>query len=120
MSSKFTLQALTLAGILAVSGLPAFAAEMTPATPAPGAAVHSDVKGDVSGKSATTNTNLKADTKVLPTDKKDGKEVLKNQKDSKALKKHEQTAKVPAPTSIPAPSADVKAPVAAPATPAQR
>ena len=118
--SKFTLQAVALAGILAVSGLPAFAAEMTPATPAPGAAVHSDAKGEVSGKSATTSTNLKADTKVLPSGKKDSKDVHKTQKDSKELKKHEQTAKVPAPTSTVAPAANVKAPVAAPAVPAQR
>ena len=119
--SKFTLQALTLAGILAVSGLPAFAADMTPATPAPGAAVHSDIKGDVSGKAATANTNLKADTKVLPSDKKDSKDIHKGQKDSKKDVKHEQTAKVPAPaSSTQAPSADVKAPVAAPAVPAQR
>ena len=70
MSSKFTLQALAITGILAVSGLPAFAADMTPASPAPNAAVQSNVKGDASAKPAVAPT--KTDAKVIPGDKKDG------------------------------------------------
>ncbi len=91
MSSKFTLQALALTGILAVSGLPAFASDMTPASPAPNAAIQSNVKGDVSGKSVGAQT--KTDAKVIPGDKKDSKDQhseLKTNKD-----KHEQTAKLP-------------------------
>ncbi len=79
MSSKITLQALALAGILAVSGLPALAADMTPATPAPGAAVQSDTK---------------ADAKVLPKDKKASADVKTGTKVSKD--KAQQTAKLPA------------------------
>ena len=45
--NKLTLQALALTGILAVSGLPAFAAEMAPASPAPKAPVSTDSKANV-------------------------------------------------------------------------
>lgn len=121
MSNKFTIQALALAGILAVSGLPALAADMTPATPAPGAAVHSDVKGSVSGagNSAAVGTNAKTDAKILPGDKKGSKDVTKETKakdakdihsDAKDIKKQpEQSAKLPAASapSTPAPSATV-------------
>lgn len=121
MSTKFTLQALAFVGVLAVSGLPALAADMTPATPAPGAAIHNDVKGDVSGAGKSATTNTKADAKILPTDKKDSKEVRKNLKDSKELKSNEQTAKVPAPATAipatPAPAAKVNGSVG---TPVQR
>ncbi len=98
MSSKFTFEALAIAGLLAISGLPAMAAEMSPASPAPSTAVQSDVKGDVGGKSVTTQT--KADAKSA--DKKDGKNIhsetkMKDGKDQRTeLKsKHDQTAKLP-------------------------
>jgi hypothetical protein len=121
MSNKFTIQALALAGILAVSGLPALAADMTPATPAPGAAVHSDVKSGVSGagSAAAVGTNAKADAKILPGDKKDSKDVSKETKakdakdihsDAKDIKKQpEQSAKLPATAapSVPAPTSTV-------------
>ena len=81
MRSKITLQALTLAGIIAISGLPALAAEMSPATPAPGAAVQSDTK---------------AHAKVLPKDKKAGTDVKTGTTASKD--KAQQTAKLPAPS----------------------
>ena len=126
MSNKFTIQALALAGILAVSGLPALAADMTPATPAPGAAVHSDVKGNVGG---SVGTSTKTDAKVLPGDKKAEKDIHKDTKakdskdirsDAKDLKtQHEQSAKLPAASvpATPAPAATVNCSVG---TPAQR
>ena len=108
MSNKLVLQAFALAGVLAVSGLPALAADMTPATPAPGAAVQSDTKSNVSGanKSATVGTSTKADAKVIPGDKKDSKDLHKDVKNSKDKAQHEQNAKLPAAStpSTPAPS----------------
>jgi hypothetical protein len=118
MSSKFTLQALALTGILALSGLPALAADMTPATPAPGVAVQSNVKGNVpaTGNSAAVGTSAKTDAKVIPGDKKDSKDIhndtkLKDSKDERSelktdkdQKAHEQTAKLPA---VSAPAAPV-------------
>ncbi len=106
MSSKFSLQAFALIGAIAISGLPALASEMTPATPAPGAAIQSDAKAGVSGagSSASTSVNAKADSKVLPTDKKDSKDLHKDAgKDVKAAKDKvpEQTAKLPG-ASVPA------------------
>lgn len=123
MSSKLSLQALAFAGIIAVSGLPAFAAEMTPATPAPGAAVQSDMKAGVSGagNSATVGTSTKADAKVAPGTQKDSKDLHKAAKDTKAAATKDvktdvktssakvqpaQTAKLPA-ASVPAPTATV-------------
>ena len=123
MSNRFSLQTLALIGIIAVSGLPALAGEMTPATPAPGAAVQSDTKAGVSGagNAASTGINAKVDSKVLPTDSKDGKVLPKDAKDSKPTAKdvqaakdktkQEQTAKLPAATapapSVPAPTPTV-------------
>ncbi len=78
MTSKFTLQALALVGILALSGLPAFAADMTPPTPAPGSA---------------TGTSENGDASALPSASHDKKVV----KDSKDKKSEQQTAKA-APT----------------------
>jgi len=83
MTSKFTLQALALAGILAVSGLPAVAADMTPAAPAPGVA---------------TGSTANADAKALPSTSA-AKDVAKDSKaknlakNSKALKSEQKTAK---------------------------
>ena len=125
MRSKLSLQTLAFAGIIAVSGLPAFAAEMTPATPAPGAAVQSDVKAGASGAgNAAVGTNTKVDAKIVPTDKdkKDMKDAkAPATKDVQAAKDKDktqqvQTAKLPAasasaPTSpapqVPAPTATV-------------
>ena len=81
MSSKINLQALALAGILAASGLPALAADMTPASPAPDAAVQSGTK---------------ADAKVLPKDKKAGTDAKTGTTASKDTA--QQTAKLPAPS----------------------
>lgn len=81
MSSKITLQALAFAGILAVSGLPALAAEMTPATPAPGASVQSDTKAGATARPKD---------KKASTDVKTGATVSTN--------KSPQTAKLPAPS----------------------
>ena len=105
MSSKITFQALALAGIIAVSGLPAFASDMTPGTPAPAPVVQSNTKASV--PSAPVGTNVKADTKVLPTDKKDSKDVKADAKTATDKVSHEQTAKLPtSPTApVPAPSA---------------
>jgi hypothetical protein len=83
MSSKFALRALTLAGFLAASALPALAAEMTPATPAPGAAIEGNAsvstgaKMDQAGQKATDTT----------------KKHVRATKDS--AKKHAQSAKLP-------------------------
>ncbi len=82
MTSKFALQALTLAGFLAATSLPALAAEMTPATPAPGAAVQND-------------THVKAGAQIAPMAKKDAKSAKKTVKEGKETKKHVQTAKLP-------------------------
>lgn len=83
MSSKFALRALTLAGFLAASALPALAAEMTPATPAPGAAIEGN---------ASVSTGAKMDQagqKATDTAKKH----VRATKDS--AKKHAQSAKLP-------------------------
>jgi len=83
MTSKFALCALTLAGFVAASALPALAAEMTPATPAPGAAIHGDA-------AVTTGTNMdQAGQKGA----KAAKKQAKTTKD--AAKKHVQSAKLP-------------------------
>ena len=55
--NKLTLQALALTGILAVSGLPALAADMAPATPAPSPSVSTDGKAKI-GTSADTKANV--------------------------------------------------------------
>ena len=105
MTTKFALQTLAFAGILAVSGLPAFAADMAPANPVPSPAIHSDTntKAALPGVSASANTKVKTEAtiakdKAVSKDKK----VLK---DSKTVKKMplEQTATRPLPApSIPA------------------
>ena len=111
MSSKFSLQALALIGTIAISGLPAFAAEMAPASPTPGAAIQSDSKA---GVTTSTGINAKADSKIVPADKKDSKDLHKDVgKDVKAAKDKapEQTAKLPAAsvpaTPVPAPTPTV-------------
>jgi len=120
MRSKLSLHALAFAGIIAVSGLPAFAAEMTPATPAPGASVQSDSKAGVSGagNAASTAVNAKVDAKAVPSNPKDSKDLHKAAatdtknagKDIKAAKdkKPVQTAKLPA--AAPAPSVPAPTP----------
>ncbi len=116
MTTKFALQTLAFAGILAVSGLPAFAADMAPANPVPSPAIHSDTntKATVPGVSASTNTKVKTEAminkdKAVSKDKK----VLK---DSKTVKKlpTEQVAQHPtAAPSIPAvPAKSIPAPAA--------
>ncbi|MGH7033022.1 MAG: hypothetical protein ACREFL_04760 [Stellaceae bacterium] len=83
MSSKFALRALTLAGFLAASALPALAAEMTPATPAPDAAVHSDTAVSTGAKTDQAGQRS-ADT---------AKKHVRATKDG--AKKHAQSAKLP-------------------------
>jgi hypothetical protein len=82
MSIKFALQALTLAGFLAASSLPALAAEMTPAAPAPGTAIQS-------------GTNAKMGAEIAPKAKRDAKSAKKTVKEGKETKKHVQSAKLP-------------------------
>jgi hypothetical protein len=106
--NKFTLQALALTGILAVSGLPALAADMAPASPAPSASVSADSKAKV-GSSVDNKANVgtsvdnKAKTSLdkSAVDKSKSateKKVDKSSKDvSKDKKKVEQTAAKPAP-----------------------
>ena len=84
MTSKFALRALTLAGFLAASALPALAAEMTPATPAPSAAIHGDA-------AVTTGTSMDQSAKK---DAKTAKKHVKTVKNS--AKKDLQSAKLPA------------------------
>ena len=92
--NKFTLQTLALTGILAVSGLPAFAANMTPATPpVPSAPA---VNGSVS---TGTNAQVKSTTdKAKVSAEKKTDKVKKTAKDSKNNAKaiHQQTAQKPA------------------------
>jgi hypothetical protein len=87
------------------------AAEMTPATPAPGAAVQSDTKASVSGTGSATATGIngKVDSKLVPADKKVSKDASKDLKAAKDKAKPEQTAKLPA-SSVPAPSVPAPTP----------
>ena len=90
--TKFTLQALALTGILAVSGLPALAADMTPASPAPNAAVSNDNNAKLgTGAAVGTSTKSAADMSKSATEKKADK-TAKDAKD----KVHPQTAQRPA------------------------
>jgi hypothetical protein len=114
MTTKFALQTLAFAGILAVSGLPAFAADMAPANPVPSPAIHSDTntKATVPGVSASANTKVKADATVAKdkTVSKD-KKVLKDSKDSKKLPTEQVAQRPSAAPSIPAaPAKSIPAP----------
>ncbi len=92
--NKFTLQALALTGILAVSGLPAFAADMAaPATPAPSASVSTDTKAKVG-----TSVDNKAKTTIDKNKTATVKKVDKTSKNvSKDKTKLQQTAAKPVP-----------------------
>lgn len=111
MRSKFTLQALALTGILAVSGLPAFAADVTPTSPllpavnAPSASVSSDSNAKLgTGTSASVGTSAKASatqSKAAATkkvEKTKAATVKKTSKTATAAKTqvHQQTAQRPA------------------------
>jgi hypothetical protein len=88
MTSKFALRALTLAGFLAASALPALAAEMTPAAPAPGAAIEGN---------AAVSTGAKLDQagkKSTDAAKKHVRAAKEGVKKSSA-KNHAQSAKLP-------------------------
>jgi hypothetical protein len=90
--SKLTLQALALTGILAVSGLPAFAADITPASPAPPA-----VNGSVStGTSAQVKTGTTDKAKMSAEKKTDKVKKTATDSKDKANVVHQQTAQKPA------------------------
>jgi hypothetical protein len=94
--NKLTLQALALSGILAVSGLPAFAADIAaPATPAPNASVSTDTKANV-GTSVDNKAKTSLDKNKTATEKK----VDKTGKNTKS-KVHQQTAAKPATPAVP-------------------
>ena len=106
--NKLTLQALALTGILAVSGLPAFAAEMAPASPAPKASVSTDGKANVGtpvdnkasvGTSVDNKAKTSVDKNAIDKNKSAAeKNVDKSSKNiSKDKKKVEQTAAKPVP-----------------------
>jgi hypothetical protein len=91
--NKLTLQALALTGILAVSGLPALAADMAPASPAPSASVSTDSKANL-GASVDNKSKAAIDKNKTVAEKnvdKSSKHV------SKDKKKVEQTAAKPVP-----------------------
>jgi hypothetical protein len=98
--NKLTLQALALTGILAVSGLPAFAADIAaPAVTAPNAAsVSTDTKANVGTSIDKTKGSVdkNADKSKASTAKKIDKQS-KNTKD----KVHEQTAAKPVTPAVP-------------------
>jgi hypothetical protein len=97
--NKLTLQALALTGILAVSGLPAFAADMAaPATPAPNASVSTDTKANVGTSIDKTKGSVEknVDKSKASTEKK----IDKQSKDTKD-KVHQQTAAKPATPAVP-------------------
>jgi hypothetical protein len=97
--TKFTLQALALTGILAVSGLPAFAADMTaPVVSAPNASVSTGTKANVGTSIDKTKGSVdkNADKSKASTAKKIDKQS-KNTKD----KLHQQTAAKPATPAVP-------------------
>jgi hypothetical protein len=97
--NKLTLQALALSGILAVSGLPAFAADMaSPAIPAPNASVSTDTKANVGTSVDKTKSSA---VKSVDKDKSaTEKKIDKQSKDSKS-KVHQQTAAKPATPAVP-------------------
>src|SRR6478752_5477205 len=70
--NKLTLQALALTGILAVSGLPAFAADMAPVSPAPNASVSTDTKAKVGTSADKTKSSVEknVDKSKAATEKK--------------------------------------------------
>lgn len=99
--NKLTLQALALTGILAVSGLPALAADMAPASPAPSASVSTDSKAKV-GTSVDTKAKTSIDKNAVDKNVDKSKSADKNvDKSSKIVskdkKKVEQTAAKPVP-----------------------
>jgi hypothetical protein len=96
--NKLPLQALALTGILAVSGLPAFAADMAPVSPAPNASVSTDTKANVGNSINKTKGSVEknVDKSKSATEKKIDKQS-KNTKD----KVHEQTAAKPVTPAIP-------------------
>jgi hypothetical protein len=97
--NKLTLQALALSGILAVSGLPAFAADIAaPATPAPNASVSTDTKANIGTSVDKTKSSAvkSADKNKSAAEKKIGK-TAKNTKS----KVHQQTAAKPETPAVP-------------------
>jgi hypothetical protein len=97
--NKLTLQALALTGILAVSGLPAFAADVAaPAVPSPNASVSTDTKANVGTSIDKTKGSVEknVDKSKASTEKK----IDKQSKDIKD-KAHEQTAAKPVTPAVP-------------------
>ncbi|HWE73457.1 MAG TPA: hypothetical protein VG328_09885 [Stellaceae bacterium] len=109
--NKLTLQALALTGILAVSGLPAFAADIAaPAVPAPNASVSTDTKANLGTSVDKTkgSTEKSVDKNKSAAEKK----IDKQSKDTKS-KVHQQTAAKPVTTPV-VPSASTSTGVNAP------
>jgi hypothetical protein len=118
--TKFTFQALAMTGILAVSGLPAFAADMTPASPPPSASVSSDSHaklgsgtGAAIGTTGKSSADMSIDKSKAAAEKKAGtaksateKKTDKAAKDAKTQMK-QQTAQRPAPSAGPSGSVGV-------------
>lgn len=93
--NKFTLQALALTGILAVSGLPALAADMAPASPAPSASVSTDSKANL-GTSVDNKSKTAIDKNQTAAEKNTDKTSKHVAKDKKKVV---QTAAKPVPKS---------------------
>lgn len=97
--NKLTLQALALSGILAVSGLPAFAADIAaPATPAPNASVSTDTKANVG--TSVDKTKSSAVKHIGKSKTATEKKAVKTAKNTKS-KMHQQTAAKPATPAVP-------------------
>lgn len=114
--NKLTLQALALTGILAVSGLPAFAADMAapaPASPAPNASVSTDTKANVG--TSVDKTKNSAEKNVDKNKSATEKKIDKQSKDTKD-KAHEQTAAKPVTPAVPPVSGSAGANTSAGAT----
>ena len=110
--NKLTLQALALTGILAVSGLPAFAADIAaPAVPTPNASVSTDTKANVG--TSVDKTKSSAEKSVDKNKSATEKKIDKQSKDTKS-KVHQQTAAKPATPVVPSASTStgVNTPVA--------
>src|SRR6185437_2924220 len=76
--NKLTLQALALTGILAVSGLPALAADMAPAAQAPNPSVSTDSKAKVAPSTSSVDNKAKSSVDTKSTTSSLDKSVDKN------------------------------------------
>jgi hypothetical protein len=112
--NKLTLQALALTGILAVSGMPAFAADIAaPAVPSPNASVSTDTKANVG--TSVDKTKGAVEKNVDKSKASTEKKIDKTSKDTKD-KVHQQTAAKPATPAVPSVSGSAGANASAGAT----